>query len=111
MKRFYTNIIDDPDPERVYSMDYWLEEMKEENLASVHLHPCEREKISDMFFCREFQEWCDCSDHPCGKICEGYAPTNGKSGRCKYLSHNSYSPIMDKIIVVHNKEYDPNKID
>jgi hypothetical protein len=57
--------------------------MKDNGLAELKLFEAERELNSGFFFCKEFHEVGEVGES-CGKLCEKYAPLNGKNGRCKH---------------------------
>lgn len=65
-------------------VEYLIEEMRERNIEEIEVAEAERELNSEYFNCKAMGEVCEKSEGGCGKVCESYAPRNGKSGCCKY---------------------------
>ena len=77
---------DEIDEERAYSIDYFIEEMKEQQLTELTVYEAVRETKTEYFYCKAVREVCSKppEGEPCGKECCDYIPRNGKSGICKH---------------------------
>jgi hypothetical protein len=87
MKRYFDNA----DEGYCYSIDHFKEILKESGDSEIILWLAEREVGEDHFFCSEYGEVGLKEDNQCGRLCDGYAPINGKNGRCRH-SKNTYFP-------------------
>lgn len=83
------------DSENCFSKEYFLNYAKENNLQELTLFEAVKEKVQGFFYCKELESAGE--EGSCGKICEGYAPKNGKSGMCKHKT-NFHTPGK-KIII------------
>lgn len=68
-------------------ISWHLDYMRENGIPEMKVYEGEPEYDTDHFYCKEYFEVGLKSEGSCGKICEGYAPRNGKSGRCKHSTH------------------------
>jgi len=82
--------------ERCYPKDHFIQEMKDNFITEMQVHPAKMVTGEDFAFCTEFDDCVEVRTGDCGKFCESYSPRNGKNGRCKF-SHNCYEPT-DEII-------------
>lgn len=93
MKLYFSNI----DGELCYPLEHHLEEAIGEGLDTITLHEAEKLKDNDIRWCGVDEFVFDrSSDNPCGRDCNGYDPTNGKSGRCKHLRY-TYTPVREVV--------------
>jgi len=76
----------DIDGDYAHSIDYLIEEMKEQELEVIQVSEAERELATDYFYCKSIGEVFIKAPEgePCGKECDDYEPRNGKSGCCKH---------------------------
>ena len=80
-KSYFRNI----DDEFCYPLQKHLDDAKEEGLETIELYEAiPDDSIKGFFFCNHFVMVCEKEKDTCGRICEGYAPRNGKSGMCKH---------------------------
>lgn len=93
MKKLYFQKSD----ENCYSKEYHLEYMQENNIQQMELFESKVETGNGMFFCKHFFEIGEVNG-TCGKICEAYAPRNGKNGRCRHSGH-TYEQTEKSIIL------------
>lgn len=80
----------DWDEANCYTLDYWREYLKDNEMDEIALIEATPDKDKDHFYCREFGYICGSTsddDNPCGRHCEGYDPKNGKSGCCRHRTH------------------------
>lgn len=82
MKKLYFK--DEETPERCYTKEHFLQEMKEQGIAEMKVIEAVRDKSKDYFWCAAVDDSVLTSDLPCGKDCPDYEPRNKKSGICKY---------------------------
>lgn len=75
--------------ERAFTVDYFIEEIKEQQLSELTLFEIVRETKIEYFFCKAIREVCSKPPEgdPCGKGCCNYKPRNGKSGICKHWGY------------------------
>lgn len=74
------------DAEMCYTLDYHRNYMKENGLKEMDVFEAKIEHGTGYFFCREFMLLSEVGES-CGKVCEKYAPLNGKNGRCKHYGN------------------------
>lgn len=100
-EKFYFSELEE---ENAYSIEYLLEEMKEQELTEIDVSLSVRDLKSDYFYCKELNEVCDKppDGEPCGKLCSDYLPRNGKSGCCKHYGF-VYIPGKDFILNINGK--------
>lgn len=72
-----------------YGIKYYKEYLIENNEESIRLWKAIIEHGTDHFYCSHFDGFGSKYEGECGRMCEGYAPRNGKNGRCRY-SKNCY---------------------
>lgn len=70
------------DDDMCYCLADHIDNMEMDELDHLVLFEAKRDIAGDYFFCKYHQEVADKSEGGCGKMCEGYKPINGKSGRC-----------------------------
>lgn len=80
MKKYY---FENEDSEMAFTKDYFISEMKENELPEMKLMEAIPSKDKDYFYCRFAMEVAEKEEDTCGKGCDGYEPRNGKSGVCK----------------------------
>jgi hypothetical protein len=85
MKKYY--FCDLINEEFSFTIDYFLEEMKDRELKELEITEAVRELKSDYFYCKGFGELGEKSEGGCGKDCDLYEPRNGKNGICKEWRH------------------------
>jgi len=91
MKRYFINYMDDHD-EDFYCMPISAvkAEMKERGLIEAVLTEAKLMKANgEYLFCLDVSDWSESGN--CGRICDGYAPRNGKNGICKHY-RQGYEP-------------------
>lgn len=69
-----------------YPLQYHKNLLEFEGWDELELFEAEPNKVDGFFWCHYYDSVGDKSESPCGKLCEGYAPKNGKCGCCKYYS-------------------------
>ena len=72
--------------ERCYPISFYRAEMLEYDMRELELIEAKLETGTGHFYCQEFQEVGEVGEG-CGKICDKYAPRNGKNGRCRHSSN------------------------
>lgn len=77
------------DSEECYTLDWHLEDARDEELEKIELFEAIPDKDKRYFYCRSFSEVCEVGQdfEPCGNGCDGYEPRNGKFGICKHKTH------------------------
>ena len=90
--------------ERAFTIDYFIDEMKEQELKELTLFSAVRETNTPYFFCKAIGEVSSKppEGEPCGKICCDYKPRNGKSGICKNLGF-CYTKGKEYILTIDGK--------
>ena len=91
MKYYFSKDYDDG--ERCYTLQFFRDYMKENNLLTLELIEAKIETGTNYFYCLEFGEVGETGEG-CGKICRMYAPRNGKNGRCRHHA-NCYIPTKN----------------
>lgn len=74
--------------ETCHTIEYFQSDMKESGITEMDVFIAIPDKSYHHFWCKSFK--CVCSkddDFRCGKFCEKYLPCNGKSGRCRHMTH------------------------
>lgn len=84
MKKYY---FENEDAYQCFTKEYFIDEMKENNLDEMKLYEAVRDDDSEFFWCQFEEEAAEKSETTCGKDCEAYKPRNGKGGICKYKRH------------------------
>lgn len=84
--KFYFRTEDD---QWCYSLKEHLADAKDEGLTEIELFEAVPENVDGMFLCRAVDEYAE--EGYCGKLCEKYAPKNGKSGMCKHKCNKFYA--------------------
>jgi hypothetical protein len=103
MKYYFNDSDDSDDSGSCYPLDYWQEQLKEEQLPEMKLRLAKMVKGEPFFFCSYFLECCESNDSTCGKRnCEHYKPRNGKNGRC--VDHKNCYEGTDETIVIKLKQ-------
>ena len=80
MKKHY---FENEDSEMAFTKEYFIGEMKENELPEMKLMEAIPSKDKDYFYCYFAMEVAEKEEDTCGKWCDGYEPRNGKSGVCK----------------------------
>lgn len=90
MKKYFCYEIDN---ERCYSLDYFIEEMKENDYDKLLLYDANRVLRTEYFYCKAVGEICTKfpEGEPCGIECPDYEPKNKKNGCCKHRGY-CYEP-------------------
>jgi hypothetical protein len=83
MKKYFAKDFDD---ERCYTLDYIIDEMRDNGTNEMIVFKAIRETKADYFYCIIFDAPGDKHGSECGFICPEYFPRNGKSGCCVYNS-------------------------
>lgn len=82
---------EDSESEFCHTLAYFKEKWKSEMNQTVELYEAEYDGLgSDLFWCKEFSEFNETGEGICGKQCEKYEPCNGKNGKCRHYSKDSY---------------------
>lgn len=68
--------------------------------AEIELYEAVPGKESGFFWCRDVG--LPGEDGDCGKLCDGYAPKNGKTGMCRHRSNKFYL-IGKKVVIKINQ--------
>lgn len=84
-KLFFSNL----DDATCYMLQKHIQDMDDAMIDVLHLHEAKPVYNTDYFYCSHYQEIGDKAQGTCGKMCDHYAPRNGKSGRCKQCK-NTY---------------------
>ena len=86
------------DSEYAFSIDYFKEYMRNNNLKEMKVFEAKIETGARFFFCREFGEVGEVGES-CGTICQEYSPRNGKNGRCRHSAHvyEKGEPVLIKL--------------
>ncbi len=71
--------------EDCYSIESHIAYMRENGIETMTVFEAAIERDSGYFYCKHFFEVGEKGN--CGRICEAYAPRNGKSGICKHTGH------------------------
>ena len=87
----------DTDSEQCYTIDYFYEQLNENDLIQMQIYPAIIEYGIDYFWCDEFEAVGE-KGESCGILCEKYKPRNGKNGRCVYHK-NCYFPGETSITI------------
>lgn len=90
------------DAEMCHGIEYW-QDVADFEERPIELYEAKPEYGTDYFYCSNYYFVGIKSDSDCGKLCEGYNPRNGKSGRCKH-SNSCYTATDKKITVYPNKK-------
>ena len=98
MKYYFENI----DSERCYSIDYFYEQLNDNELTEMRIYPAKIIYGEFVAWCTKYNDAIETQRGDCGRICEDYKPRNGKNGRCKF-SNNCYEP-SDKPILITIKD-------
>lgn len=106
MKRYFDNA----DEGSCYGIEYFKELMKETDEDKMELWLGVIETDVDHFYCSHFSEIGLKSEGGCGKGCEGYAPRNGRNGRCKH-SNNTYFPADKYILEMKDGKFTLKKLE
>lgn len=85
------------------------QELYEQGIERVEAFEAKMEVGGDGFWCNEFQEVGMNGEYTCGKICDKYAPRNGKSGRCRH--HRNCYEMTDKKVTIKAKNNGKDKRD
>jgi hypothetical protein len=85
-----------------YHLEYYKDEMKQNNIHELELFEAKRVIGSDYFYCKFLCEIGCKFDSGCGKECINYIPRNGISGVCRYTGY--IYECTDKKIILKNKE-------
>lgn len=95
-KKLYFNQVD---PDLCYPLSYFKDMLASDPDAPevMTLLEAEREYGTGFFTCQHFGQVGE-SKESCGKLCEGYAPRNGKSGICKH--HGPVYTASNKILTL-----------
>ncbi len=72
--------------ENCYTLDYHKEYMKDNDIKEMVVYEAKIERGTGYFYCREFMEIGEVGNS-CGKVCDKYAPMNGKSGKCNHFGN------------------------
>lgn len=78
MKRYFTRLSD-----YALTISAIKEEMREQEITETEATEAIPFKDPNFIWCNEYYEMGERGG--CGKICDKYAPKNGKSGCCKHL--------------------------
>ena len=89
---------------RCYPLAFLQTYVNENEIPELRIVEAEIEIGTSYFYCKEYGEIGETGEN-CGKVCDKYAPRNGKNGRCKSHS-NCYIPT-DKVIILKPKEDKP----
>ena len=95
------------DDDHCYTIEAHREYMKENGIEQMELIVAEREKATVYFWCKHFGAIGEVGES-CGKVCEAYAPRNGKNGRCRY-SGSLYAHTEKRIIINSSENPDSSK--
>lgn len=88
------------DSENCYTIDYFKEQLKDNDLTEMQAYPAKIMIGSGFYYCKELDVSGESNDGECGKWCEHYEPRNSKNGRCVNSSlpyEASEKPITIKI--------------
>lgn len=89
----------DDDHTECAPLERYIAAMKEFEIEEIVLYPAKRDLSGPGFFCQKYNEVGERGkDSGCGKLCDGYAPRNGKNGICKHWRH-CYEAIDEPITV------------
>ena len=91
------------DDEHCYPLEHHIEKAKEDSQKDIVLFEATKYKETEYVFCKEFFEWGE--KDGCGKICDKYAPRNGKSGICKHWSNVAYAQGEKVIYNIETKQF------
>lgn len=91
------------DSEMCHTLDYFIDEMKEQGVSEMVVYKAKRDTCSDYFFCKANQQvGVKGEDYiPCGNECADYIPRNGKSGCCKYRGYCYENTMETKTIKIN----------
>lgn len=78
---------DSLDAEMCYPLSHHKDNMRFDGVTEKVLYRAKPMPLSDGFWCKEYDEVGEDSKDCCGLQCDGYAPRNGKSGRCRHHRH------------------------
>jgi hypothetical protein len=84
-----------PDALECFTLDEHRDIMRDDGLTTLTVYRAKPLPTSVAFWCRHHREAGESGDGMCGRHCNGYAPRNGKNGRCKHHTH-CHEPDMDK---------------
>lgn len=92
------------DEERAYSLNWILEDMKEQGLTELKVYTAVREIGTEYFYCFAINDIGikPPEGEPCGNNCENYEPRNGKNGCCKNRGY-CYTPDKEFILTIDGK--------
>jgi hypothetical protein len=74
------------DAEMCYTLDDHIDQMRFNNIKEMVVYEAKIERGTGFFYCREFGEVGEVGES-CGRLCDKYAPMNGKSGKCKHAGN------------------------
>lgn len=86
MKKYY--FCEQINEEMCFTIDYFLDEMKEDNIKQLEICEAVRDIGGEFFYCKAIGEVGEKSEGGCGKQCDLYEPRNGKNGLCKEWRHS-----------------------
>lgn len=84
-----------PDALECHSIETHRDMMRDDGLATLTVYRAKPVPTKDFFWCRHHREVGESGIGTCGRVCNAYAPRNGKNGRCKHHEH-CYEPNMDE---------------
>jgi len=83
-----------------YPLSYFKELLElDGEWEEMKLYKAVRSYVPGWFWCHFFGAVGDKSEGTCGKLCDGYAPRNKKSGCCKHYSLIMYE-CSDEFIIL-----------
>jgi hypothetical protein len=92
----------DTDSEVCYTIDYFYEQLNDNDLTQMQIYPAIRMTGEPFFWCSIICDCFECGENTCGKFnCNDYKPRNGKNGRC-YYHRNCYTP-SEISVTIYNK--------
>ena len=74
--------------------------MKWQGLTEVEVFEAQKEHVPGFRWCRYAWDMIELGS--CDRSCNGYSPSNGRSGRCRHLGNNFYIPT-DKTVTIKLK--------
>jgi len=100
-KKFY--FAEGREEENCFTMDFWKDYMRDEEIREMTLLRTETEKVDGYFWCKKDQEMYEKEIGACGlDWCRNYNPRNGRSGICKHSRNTFYTPTDKKIVLKRN---------
>jgi hypothetical protein len=95
--KYYFDDLDDSGS--CYTLDYFKEQLEENQLPEMKLRVAKMVKGEPFYYCNYFMDCFESDEDSCGKFnCEHYNPRNGKNGRCKD-HRNTYEGTDETIII------------